>query len=120
MQLIIAGSRALDVSLLDLRDLLDMLSIKRPSVILCGGCPTGVDAWAEREASAHGIPTVRYSADWDEHRRSAGPRRNQQMADNGAALLLIWDGRSRGSADMRRKMLAAGKPVYEMIIRKIP
>jgi hypothetical protein len=39
------------------------------------------------------------------------------MAEYADALLLIWDGSSRGSANMRQQMERRGKPVYEVILR---
>jgi len=60
---------------------------------------------------------VEFPADWDTHGRAAGPIRNKQMAEYGDALLLIWDGESRGSANMKSNMKKLGKPVYEIIIK---
>ncbi len=38
------------------------------------------------------------------------------MALYGDALLLIWDGKSRGSTSMRNEMKKLDKPVYEVIL----
>jgi hypothetical protein len=52
------------------------------------------------------------------HGRSAGPKRNRKMAEYSDALLLIWDGESPGSSSMKKAMIALGKPVFEVILRK--
>jgi len=57
-----------------------------------------------------------YPADWDTHGKAAGPIRNRVMAKEGDALLLIWDGKSRGSNDMRKAMKELWKPVYEVLV----
>lgn len=59
-----------------------------------------------------------FPADWDKFGKGAGPIRNKQMADYADALLLIWDGESRGSANMKSQMEKLGKPIYEVILRK--
>lgn len=39
----------------------------------------------------------------DGYGRAGGPIRNAKMAEYGDALLLIWDGKSRGSQSMLRE-----------------
>lgn len=41
------------------------------------------------------------------------------VADYADALLLIWDGESKGSANMRSEMLNRRKLVYEVTLRKL-
>jgi hypothetical protein len=48
--------------------------------------------------------------------KKAGHLRNKQMADHGTHLLLIWDGLSKGSANMKAQMQKVDKPIYEIII----
>jgi hypothetical protein len=40
------------------------------------------------------------------------------MAEYADALLLIWNGESRGSANMKENMVKLGKPVYEVILKE--
>jgi hypothetical protein len=61
---------------------------------------------------------IKFPADWDKFVKAAGHIRNKQMAEYADALLLIWDGESRGSANMKETMLKLNKPVYEVILRK--
>jgi hypothetical protein len=85
--------------------------------VVSGGA-SGVDTAGENFANAVDIEIERFPADWNTHGKAAGPIRNRQMAEYADALLLIWDGESRGSASMKNEMVKLKKPVYEIIIRK--
>lgn len=67
-----------------------------------------------------GIPVAYFPADWGTYGKSAGPIRNNHMAEYAAALILVWDGTSRGSADMLRRAKAHGLKVYEHIVDNKP
>jgi len=106
MKTIIAGSRGIT----DYKELQKAISaggIMITSVI--SGTAAGVDRLGEEYASEYGLPLYKYPAEWDRYGKSAGYRRNEQMADEGEALLAIWDGTSRGTKHMidiaRRKGL---------------
>jgi hypothetical protein len=112
MRTIIAGSR----------DVADFAVVERalaeaalagivPSVVLCGEA-RGVDRLGRQWAETRGIPVESYRPDWRRHRRGAGRRRNQQMAEAGEALVAIWNGLSRGTADMIRRARARGLKVH--------
>ncbi len=58
-----------------------------------------------------------FTANWIEHGKAAGPIRNRQMAEYADVLLLIWDGKSKGSANMKKEMQKLKKPIYEVILR---
>jgi hypothetical protein len=67
--------------------------------IVSGGA-SGVDAMAEEYAVKRGIDLAVIKAEWDTHGKSAGPIRNRKMAEISESLLAIWDGESRGTANM--------------------
>lgn len=71
------------------------------------GKAQGVDTLGERWAEKHGIPVKDFPAGWRDADgvldRSAGHRRNEQMAVYAEALVAVWDGQSPGTADMIRR-----------------
>ena len=75
----------------------------------------GADKLAGAIARELGLVLEVYSPDWKAHGRSAGPKRNQRMLTEGKpdqALAFTRDlAKSRGTADMVRKLHAAGVPV---------
>ena len=97
MRTIIAGSRTITDSD-DLDYALDMHCLPITTV-LCG-MAKGADMLGLRYAQANNIPLERYPADWDKHGRSAGYIRNEEMAKNADACIVIWDGKSKGSQHM--------------------
>lgn len=85
-------------------------------VIVHGDCPTGADAMAEYFATATAIKTERHPADWKKYGRAAGPKRNQQMVDLGAEVVLAFrNPGSRGTQDCINRAIKAGLnvKVYE-------
>lgn len=67
--------------------------------VVCGGAQ-GVDELGNQWASAHKLPVTTFLADWDKHGKRAGPLRNEAMAQYAEAAIIVWDGISRGTADM--------------------
>lgn len=120
MKLIIAGSRHYPPSVSDffVADALRRTGLKATTII--SGTATGIDQAGERIADLLGKPIERFPADWSKHGRAAGPLRNRAMAQAADALLLIWDGESRGSASMLREAKAAGLQVHTFVGRMRP
>lgn len=124
MKLIIAGSRDLWFSPAIVDGALISLipgygdGIKVTEVV--SGGATGADSAGEYWARIQRYPEIpirHFLPDWDLYGRRAGPIRNSKMAAYADALLLIWDGKSKGSADIKKKMEELEKPVYEVILR---
>lgn len=89
MRIIVAGPRDFTDAKF-VRAKLDRLTAALDdAVILTGACPTGVDAIAEQWAFFNGYTVERYHADWDRHKKAAGPLRNSEMVGNGGAKALI-------------------------------
>lgn len=118
MKLIIAGSRYLDEELVYSKIVMWRMNNIPHLEIVSGGCK-GVDHAGEYYADFYDLPIKRFPADWKKHGRAAGPIRNKQMADYADALLLIWDGISRGSLSMKKEMEKLNKPIYEIIIKGV-
>lgn len=101
MKTIIAGSRGITRQ-----------AVVNAAVAASGITPTevvsgeaaGVDTLGENWAKAHGVPVKGFPAKWRRADgslgRGAGFARNQAMADYADALIAVWDGESRGTADM--------------------
>lgn len=73
--------------------------IKEDIEIVSGGA-TGADALGERYAKEKGYIIKLFPADWNRYGKKAGPLRNKQMADYADALIVFWDGSSRGAKNM--------------------
>ena len=119
MKLIIAGSRNLTVDQHLIHWLIYTCFKLDPKMIIAGESGN-VDICAKFYAQSMkntGMQYKGYAAKWGKLGRKAGPIRNGQMAQDGDALLLIWDGKSRGSANMKSQMIKLKKPVYECILR---
>lgn len=71
---------------------------------LVSGNARGVDRLAEAWARSRGIPVKVFKPDWDRYGKSAGHRRNHEMADyvktHGGIYVAIWDGVSKGTKGM--------------------
>jgi hypothetical protein len=98
------------------------LQAQKPLHVIVGDCPTGVDihaqAWCAHHEYLTGGKCHVYKADWDTHGNAAGPKRNQQMVDDGLALKRLFGAElhclafpapdSRGTHDCARRARAAG------------
>lgn len=111
MKTIIAGSRDFDNYELVKETLLEHNDITE---IVCG-CAHGADSLGEKFALEHGIPIKRFPADWNRYGRSAGYRRNEQMAAYAERLIAFWDGRSPGTKHMIDLAKKAGLKVSVII-----
>lgn len=120
MKLIIAGSRTLlfdGDKIVKILALFDLYAVHIDEVV--SGCAKGIDSAGEHYAGWFANTKLkRFPADWDEHGKAAGHIRNSEMAHYADALLLIWDGKSTGSKNMKETMKKLGKPVYEVVLRK--
>lgn len=114
-KVIIYGSR----TIVNYRILLDALKKSNFEIteILSGGA-RGVDTLAIRYAKENDIPYKIYKADWNKYGKSAGPIRNKEMINNADALIAIWDGKSRGTADIIRRARRKGIRVFVYTINR--
>jgi len=79
--------------------------------VISGGA-LGPDTLGANWAKANSIPVKYFYPDWKTYGKAAGPIRNSAMASEGEALILVWDGISRGSKDMLNKAEKKGIPIY--------
>jgi hypothetical protein len=69
------------------------------SEVVCGGA-RGADSRGAAWAEWHDIKVKDFPAEWDKYGKSAGYRRNVDMAVYADALLAFWDGESKGTKHM--------------------
>lgn len=79
-----------------------------PITLLIEGGARGADHMAREFAEWSGIPIKTFEADWDAYGKAAGPRRNQQMLDEGKPDLVVAFEGGRGTANMIEQAKAAG------------
>ena len=99
MKLLIAGSRS--ITSFDLSPYIP----DDVELIITGGAK-GVDTLAETYARERGIPTLTVKPAYERYGRAAPILRDEEMVDMADAVLVVWDGVSRGSkhtADYARK-----------------
>lgn len=114
MKVIIAGSRTID-SYRVVDDAIKEAAFPIAEVV-AGGAP-GVDALAERWAVINEIPLKLFPAEWGSWGSAAGFYRNRQMAEYADALIAVWDGKSKGTANMIEQAKMRGLKIFVKIFR---
>jgi len=109
MKVIIAGSRGIK-DYATVRDAVQRSDFPISRVL--SGMAQGVDALAVRYAKENSLPCDRFPAEWSKWGRSAGYRRNVQMAQNADALVAVWDGKSPGTKHMIDVAKARGLRIF--------
>lgn len=113
MRVIVAGSRTIKDKVLVAQAIQESMFVV--TEIVSGGA-AGVDHCGKVIGNEMGIPVRRYLPDWGKYGKAAGPIRNQVMAENADALVLVWDGVSPGSKSMREIALSKKLLLYEKIV----
>jgi hypothetical protein len=109
VKVIIAGSRNID----DYKLVVDTIRASGYTITeVVSGCAVGPDRLGERWALANNIPVKEMPADFGKYGKSAGPRRNKEMAEYTDAAIIIWDGESRGTRNMIENMIRKKKPYH--------
>lgn len=104
MKLLIVGSRS--ITDFDLSEYVP----EGVDHIISGGA-NGVDTLAERYADEHRISKTIVRPEYERYGRAAPLRRNEIMVDMADAVLVIWDGVSRGTQYTVKYAKKQGKTV---------
>ena len=96
-KVIIAGSRTIDNYQL-IEHFIKESKIEINEIV-CGEAK-GVDSCGKQYGIKNNIPIKSMPAQWDKFGKSAGYKRNEEMAKYATHLILIWDGLSKGSGHM--------------------
>lgn len=102
IRLIIAGGRGF-TDYNHMENVVDhMLSklFETHEITIISGDAIGADKLGMRYASHRSLPLIVMPADWDKYGKSAGYRRNTEMANKATHLIAFWDGESRGTKHM--------------------
>jgi len=101
MKCIIAGSRSI-TDYVTLETAISESGFDTDGAIaqVVSGGARGVDTLAEEWAYRNRRQLIIFPADWDTYGKSAGIRRNEQMAIWADALIALWDGKSSGTKHM--------------------
>ena len=90
MKIMIAGSRS--ITNFDLTEY-----IPTEATLIISGGARGVDSIAESYADAHKISKLIMRPDYKKYGKAAPLLRNKQMVDLADIVIIIWDGKSRGT-----------------------
>ena len=99
MKIIIAGGRNFN-DYNKLRESCDNILVNQKEVEIVSGTAVGADTLGERYAQEKGYEVKKFPAQWDLYGKSAGYKRNQQMAEYADGLIAFWDGKSKGTENM--------------------
>lgn len=100
VRVIIAGSRDFtDYKFLE-QECDHLLQNIQENIVIVSGTANGADKLGEKYAQDKGYKLDKYPANWNLYGKSAGYKRNAQMADNADALIAFWDGKSKGTQHM--------------------
>lgn len=114
MKLIIAGGRDYRLTRNGVAAL-DAIYDAVPLTEVVSGCARGIDTAGERWAALRDLRIKRFPADWVKYGRSAGFKRNAQMAEYADALVIFPGG--NGSRSMRHCARQAQLVVFDYLHR---
>lgn len=104
MKLLIVGSRS--VTAFDLSPYIPT----EVDAVISGGA-RGIDRLAEEYADLHRLSKYIVRPRYDLYGRAAPLKRNEQMVEMADAVLIIWDGRSKGTEHILKYTKKMNKPV---------
>ena len=104
MKLLIVGSRS--ITDFDLSPYIP----KETDTVISGGA-NGIDTLAERYSDLHRLSKYILRPKYNLYGRAAPLKRNEQMVDLADAVLVIWDGHSKGSEYTINYAKKVNKPI---------
>jgi hypothetical protein len=102
-KVIVAGSRNITSYELVEETLLAWMGwydITSRDMTIVSGTARGVDQLGEQFARDYATDLIKMPADWDRFGKSAGYKRNREMAKVADAAVIFWDGESKGTKHM--------------------
>lgn len=80
-------------------------------VEIISGVAIGADRLGELYAKQKGYTLHQFPAEWDVYGKSAGYKRNVRMAEFSDAVIVFWNGNSKGTSHMINAAKSANKPI---------
>ena len=99
MKVIIAGGRNFN-DYKKLCQFCDKVLSNQTEIEIVSGTANGADKLGEKYANDKKYPIKQFPANWNKYGKSAGYKRNMQMAKYADALIAFWDGTSKGTMHM--------------------
>lgn len=101
MRIIVAGGRDFNNYTM-LKDNLNHLfqNVIKEDLVIISGMARGADTLAVKYAKEKNIPLIQMPADWEAYGKSAGYKRNTEMAKIADGLVVFWDGKSKETEHM--------------------
>ncbi len=99
MKVIIAGSRAFH-NYEELCTVCNHILSRQTVIEIVSGTARGADALGEQYAIDKGFQLTKFPANWNKYGKSAGYKRNEEMAIYADALIALWDAKSSGTKHM--------------------
>lgn len=117
-----------------------LYKINRENLEIISGMASGADSLAVQFANNYDLKLIEFPADWDNlevspckimensygrYNALAGHNRNRAMAEyatsdgNFGVLILFWDGKSKGSKNMKNQAVIFGMKIFEILISRI-
>lgn len=113
MRVAIVGSRSVTK---DAYPILERYMPRGTSEIVSGGA-AGADELAEEYARRNHLPMKIFRPDYQVHHKSAPLQRNLSIIRYSDAVLVLWDGKSRGAAHVIVNCVHEYTPVHVLLIR---
>lgn len=99
MQIIVAGSRGFN-DYEYLKSCLNKVIGDKFDIEIVSGMARGADLLGIKYANELGYPVKEFPAQWDKYGKSAGYKRNEEMAKYADTCVCFWDGFSKGTKHM--------------------
>ena len=109
MKLLIVGSRSI-------KDFDLSPYIPRETELIISGGASGLDTIAEQYADTHKISKLILHPKYDKYGKAAPIKRNEVMVDLADQILVVWDGKSRGTAHTINDARKKNKPITLLTI----
>ena len=111
MKTMVAGSRS--ITNFDLTEY-----IPEDTTLIISGGAKGIDALAEEYADKHKISKLIMRPDYKKYGKAAPLIRNKKMVDLSDIIIIIWDGKSKGTKFTIDYAKAQGKEVIIIVNEK--